>query len=458
MTINEKQALDFIRLLTGDETAAVTFQTFDDNKSRKKVQIAGHMHGVLDGDILKQLKDRQYQGAGVFIMINEGDGMGRKTENVVNVRALFLDTDGAPMEPARDALRPHIIVESSPGRYHLYWLVSDCELSQFGKLQKAIAAKFGGDHSVHDLPRVMRLPGFYHQKGEPVITKLIQADHFPPYSVTEVIESLDLPPEMHTTIQSHKRQSQPNMTGEHLHEAIDPETGEVIDLCHWATRHPDFMIASALRLYAPQVISGPPRDGKQAILCPFDHEHTEKGDVNGTYVVDGGAAKRSKGFVVHCCHAHCADRDRLDFVKEMLVKGWLPVEALTDSRFLADERRPPRVYYPGAEYQKHPGFLQLNPTQKGIFLYLFMHVGCFIEVGGSIPDKPRFVCRHLGIVEQEWEELRGLFLEVGLCHVDGDRLVCDLVCDQYTNAAKAYNDAIRKARAGGSKTQKQAPA
>lgn len=61
-------------------------------------------------------------------------------------------------------LQPSFVVESSPGKYHVYWLIDDCSLDKFSDYQKALAETFGGDPSVTDLPRVMRVPGFLHQK------------------------------------------------------------------------------------------------------------------------------------------------------------------------------------------------------------------------------------------------------------------------------------------------------
>ena len=84
------------------------------------------------------------------------------------VRAVFVDLDGAPLAPVLEAgLEPHVVVESSPGKFHVYWQVDDCPLDQFERVQRALARRFGGDPSVHDLPRVLRVPGFLHCKGEP---------------------------------------------------------------------------------------------------------------------------------------------------------------------------------------------------------------------------------------------------------------------------------------------------
>lgn len=101
------------------------------------------------------------------------------------VRAQFIDTDGAPY-PADLPLKPHLVTQSSPGRWHLYWLVDGVLLDSFSTLQKALAEHYGTDPSVNDLPRVMRLPGFYHRKGEPVLVELLEANSAPPYSPEEI--------------------------------------------------------------------------------------------------------------------------------------------------------------------------------------------------------------------------------------------------------------------------------
>jgi DNA primase RepB-like protein len=94
--------------------------------------------------------------------------MGCKAADVVRVRALFADLDGTPLENVWNVpLVPGRITRTSPGRYHAFWRVADVALAEFGPLQKEIAARTGGDRAIHDLPRVMRLPGFPHQKGKP---------------------------------------------------------------------------------------------------------------------------------------------------------------------------------------------------------------------------------------------------------------------------------------------------
>ena len=107
-----------------------TFQTFGDvNKADKTLSRISH--GDFDQHCAA-LGTRNSRGAGVFFMVNEGDGKGRKKENVSRVRSVFVDLDGAPLEPVTQAtLKPHITLESSPGRYHAYWLVDGLPLDAF---------------------------------------------------------------------------------------------------------------------------------------------------------------------------------------------------------------------------------------------------------------------------------------------------------------------------------------
>ena len=170
-------AATFLNTLGKGVDNEFTFQTFQDNKSDKKNKALNKiLHGSLD-DHFEELSRLNQQGAGVFIMVNKGDGWGRKAENVIAVRAVFVDLDGSPLAPILEAKAPpHIITESSPGRYHAYWLVRDLPLDKFNKVQSALAKKFNGDPAVCDLPRVMRLPGFYWQKdSEPFLTKGVSA-------------------------------------------------------------------------------------------------------------------------------------------------------------------------------------------------------------------------------------------------------------------------------------------
>lgn len=182
-----RRFLDFIA--EGD--AHITFQTFAD---RGNLALAKVLIGTFDQHADALVKANRV-GAGIFWTVNYTDGKGRKADNIVGVRSLFVDLDGAPIEPVmRCGLQPHAIVESSPRRYHAYWLVAGCELADFAPLQKALAARFGGDPSVHDLPRVMRVPGFIHGKDRktPFRSRIVELNELLPNPIAEVVARLGL--------------------------------------------------------------------------------------------------------------------------------------------------------------------------------------------------------------------------------------------------------------------------
>jgi hypothetical protein len=152
-----------------------TFQTFDDSK-RKDEGLARikHCNENKYNGTLKYLNTLNERRAGVFLCINETNGNGRTAKDIIKIRAVFADLDGEPMYPLW-GYDPSLVVESSPGKFHVYWCVDDemFMLEGFTQVQESIAAKFNSDPKVKDLPRVMRVPGFYHKKHEPYMTRII---------------------------------------------------------------------------------------------------------------------------------------------------------------------------------------------------------------------------------------------------------------------------------------------
>jgi len=203
------QAHRFLNQLDA-EAEAFTFQTFDDTQAKRR-ELARITHGALD-DVAAELDNLQQQRAGVFVTVAATDGKGRQAHNIKRVRAVFVDLDGAPLKPVLEAgLAPHIVCESSRGRFHAYWLTDDCPLDQFERVQRALARRFGGDPSVHDLPRVMRLPGFRHFKHDAQTCKLLDelGCNAPPYALAEIVGALKL----ELDAPENKAQGRPNGDG-----------------------------------------------------------------------------------------------------------------------------------------------------------------------------------------------------------------------------------------------------
>lgn len=188
MEAPQSHARAFLKLLD-DTTDAFCIRTLPD-KADLPARLRKNFNGSLE-QVYSQLQSRNHQGAGIFVAINEG---GHKKDDINRVRAVFADTDGADVGPIIAALPPHIVVNSSPGKWHVYWRVADgFPLDQFGPVQRAIAEKFGTDTSVTDLSRVMRLPGFNHNKAEPYPVTIIDWDLGPPrYRFDEITQGLHL--------------------------------------------------------------------------------------------------------------------------------------------------------------------------------------------------------------------------------------------------------------------------
>jgi hypothetical protein len=140
-----------------------TFQTFDDLKKRKDGSLARMLHGTLEQHFDELVRLNQL-GAGVFITVNETDLEGRTIANMVRPRTVFQEADrpGVPLPP----LTPHIVVQSSPGKFHRYWLIEndDVDWTEWRAVEQRMVSDFGSDPNAKDPARVLRLPGFLHLK------------------------------------------------------------------------------------------------------------------------------------------------------------------------------------------------------------------------------------------------------------------------------------------------------
>lgn len=88
-------------------------------------------------------------------------------------------------------LKDSLIVETYSG-FHIYWLVSDCAVEIFEKIEAALVLKFDSDPAVKNLARILRVPGFLHQKyDEPFLVSVIQWTTRK-FKVSEFLKELNL--------------------------------------------------------------------------------------------------------------------------------------------------------------------------------------------------------------------------------------------------------------------------
>ena len=120
--------------------------------------------------LLPNLQAINEKGAGIFVARNQCSGH-RNEQNVCRVRGVHADMDGISAEQL-DAvtaiLQPSMVVQSSsPGRYQLYWQLSEDEVlakEETKAINQCLAEHHGADVAAVDVARLLRLPGFKHMK------------------------------------------------------------------------------------------------------------------------------------------------------------------------------------------------------------------------------------------------------------------------------------------------------
>lgn len=293
--INGNEAEVFLKIFT--EGDPVTFQTLPEQEGCRNEGLTKTLHGSLP-DHLPSLAKLNSEGAGIFYTVNATDLKGRRLENIIGIRSVFVDLDGASLEPILSSpLEPHAIVESSPGRYHAYWIVEGVTLAEFSNIQKLLAEKFNGDKAVHDLPRLMRLPGFFHLKKTPFRSKVIHQSQAQPYDKQLFLDGFEI-----GSISISPPKKQDTSEDKILNELI--RRNMVIK--HEA--HPQ---------------------GCHTIQCPWHHLHTKQD--HGTKYFEPSSEWPMGGF--QCFHSHCNERtlkDLLQFLDMKVMIEPLPLHRSID--------------------------------------------------------------------------------------------------------------------------------
>lgn len=112
---------------------------------------------------------------GIFFVVNSGGNSDRK---INKINAQFFECDTLSLEEqleniSKFPLEPSIIVQTKKS-LHVYFLIKNGKVEKFRDIQKKLAKHFNGDGSCINESRVMRVPGFYHCKEEPVMVKCIK--------------------------------------------------------------------------------------------------------------------------------------------------------------------------------------------------------------------------------------------------------------------------------------------
>lgn len=166
--LNRDEAGRFLRFLDKD-AATFVFQTFKDGKGTGGKIFSGSFSDTWD-----DLATANAGGFGISVTVNDTSGNSRKAENVTRIRAVWHEDDtGATLHGLTFPLPPSLTVQSSPGKFHHYWLVEGDWLADdegredFKRVMSGMVQNYGSDRNATDISRTLRLPGTLHQKGEP---------------------------------------------------------------------------------------------------------------------------------------------------------------------------------------------------------------------------------------------------------------------------------------------------
>ena len=151
-------------------------RNFDDKKRGDKYPpIMWDVEAGKFSTIEESLAKYNLKGYGIFFVVNSG---GQTDSQIVRINAHFIEIDDKDFEEQMELIKkfpvpPSIIVKTRKS-YHVYWLMKDAKVELFREVQTKLIAWFGSDKTIINESRVMRLPGFYHNKQEPVMVECVE--------------------------------------------------------------------------------------------------------------------------------------------------------------------------------------------------------------------------------------------------------------------------------------------
>ena len=184
----------YISSLTGNPNTECDWRIINDrNAGEMGINLRGSLTAVAS-----QLEAYNQQGYGIFMTVNAMNPTGPRTlENVAYIRAHVVDLDDiisaqdSYQRAVKSGMPPHFAVQSSQGKFHLYWLVEPYKDNEFYSLhQRKLAQLYNSDPNVIDATRILRVPGFYHNKREPQLVTCWELHNGPRYTAQQIADNL----------------------------------------------------------------------------------------------------------------------------------------------------------------------------------------------------------------------------------------------------------------------------
>lgn len=215
----------YLRAFFPDDKTVIYFRTFSDKDEEDSGRNYQEQLRCSDGLFRYLHKVNIPENRGVFWVVNGGGHNDKAVKKSKSCTAQFMEIDedengnrlsfdkqleiinSFPLKPS--------IVNRTRKSLHCYWLLKDGNILRFRTIQKKLVAQFHADPANVNESRVMRLPGFFHCKEEPIKVECISFDPELRYTQDELEAVLpDEPPERERKAKSGKMKTDFTLTNE----------------------------------------------------------------------------------------------------------------------------------------------------------------------------------------------------------------------------------------------------
>lgn len=198
---NYDLAATYVQTLTGSVDTPMDFRCIHDTRK----DLPAHNYRGTLAQMWETLCGYNANGYGIFCNINAmDDNAKRELSNVAYIRTHVVDLDNvmtaqANYERAANSYPvPHFAVQTSTGKFHIYWLVEPYQGNDFYTIhQRKFRQLYDGDRNVIDATRVLRVPGFNHLKSTPFMVTMwalggMVGPRYPASTIQHALEAVNV--------------------------------------------------------------------------------------------------------------------------------------------------------------------------------------------------------------------------------------------------------------------------
>jgi hypothetical protein len=124
---------------------------------------------------------------GIYSASNQTNGRGNTKRDLVKPRINWIDDDQGLVDPSKFPIPPSITIETSPGRFQYIWRVDGMDWAIWDGVQARMVKTWGCDPNAARRNQLLRVPGLYHLKRAPFMSRIVEElSTWRVYSVEEI--------------------------------------------------------------------------------------------------------------------------------------------------------------------------------------------------------------------------------------------------------------------------------